>query len=94
MVDAFLDLANNVGALDSKGNPLTDANTLSTTNGFRFDIVIFGDGEALADGSIADGAITLEDLYDYYPIRAAAFPCPSSAGPASYRRPIVWCRPG
>jgi 2',3'-cyclic-nucleotide 2'-phosphodiesterase (5'-nucleotidase family) len=71
MVDAFLDLAENVGALDSKGNPLTDGNTLSTTNGFRFDIVIFGEGEILADGSTATGDITLEDLYDYYPIGAA-----------------------
>lgn len=71
MVDAFLDLAQNIGALDSRGRPLTDANTLSTTNGFRFDVVIFGDGEALSDGSIASGDITLEDLYDYYPIGAA-----------------------
>ena len=71
MVDAFLDLAQNLGELDSKGNLLTDANTLSTTNGFRFDIVIFGNNEVLSDGSIADGKITLEDLYDYYPIGAA-----------------------
>ena len=71
MVDAFLDLAQNVGALDSKGMPLTDANTLSTTNGFRFDIVIFGEGEKLTDGSYASGDITVEDLYDYYPIGAA-----------------------
>ncbi|MCO6412543.1 MAG: 5'-nucleotidase C-terminal domain-containing protein [Thiogranum sp.] len=71
MVDAFLDLAQNVGELDSKGNPLSDANSLSTTNGFRFDIVVFGDGEVLSDGSTANGDITLEDLYDYYPIGAA-----------------------
>jgi 2',3'-cyclic-nucleotide 2'-phosphodiesterase (5'-nucleotidase family) len=72
MVDAFLDLAKNVpGAMDSGGMPLTDANTLSTTNGFRFDIVILGDGEVLSDGTIANGDITLEDLYDYYPIGAA-----------------------
>ncbi|MDH3379782.1 MAG: bifunctional metallophosphatase/5'-nucleotidase [Gammaproteobacteria bacterium] len=71
MVDAFLDLATNLGTVDSNTNPLTDANTLSTTNGFRFDIVIPGDGEMLADGSIANGDITIGDLYDYYPIGAA-----------------------
>jgi sulfur-oxidizing protein SoxB len=75
MVDAFLDLAKDVaaytGEMDSKNRPLTDANTLSTTNGFRFDIVIFGDGEVLSDNSIASGDITLEDLYDYYPFGAA-----------------------
>jgi sulfur-oxidizing protein SoxB len=71
MVDAFLELAENLGEMDSKGMPLTDANTLSTTNGFRFDIVIFGKDEVLSDGSIASGDITLEDLYDYYPIGAA-----------------------
>ena len=71
MVDAFLDLAQNIGAMDSKNRPLTDANTLSTTNGFRFDVVIFGEGEALTDGTTASGDITLEDLYDYYPIGAA-----------------------
>ncbi|MEN8106838.1 MAG: metallophosphoesterase [Pseudomonadota bacterium] len=71
MVDAFADLAKNLGEYDSKGNPLTDANTLSTTNGFRFDVVIFGDGELLSDGSTASGDITIGDLYDYYPIGAA-----------------------
>jgi len=75
MVDAFLDLAQDVaafrGEMDSRGRALTDANTLSTTNGFRFDIVIFGEGEVLSDDSIASGDITLEDLYDYYPIGAA-----------------------
>ena len=50
MVDAFLDLAKNLGEMDSKGMPLTDANTLSTTNGFRFDIVISGTDEVLSDG--------------------------------------------
>jgi len=75
MVDAFLELAKEVaaneGEMDSKDRPLTDANTLSTTNGFRFDIVIFGEGEELVDGTEATGVITLEDLYDYYPIGAA-----------------------
>jgi len=65
MVDAFLDLAKNIGAVDSKGNPLSDANTLSTTNGFRFDIVIPGSDDGFS------GDITVGDLYDYYPIGAA-----------------------
>jgi 2',3'-cyclic-nucleotide 2'-phosphodiesterase (5'-nucleotidase family) len=72
MVDAFLDLAiNELGELDSKGNPLSESNTLSTTNGFRFDVVIFGDGELLSDDTYANGDITVGDLYDYYPIGAA-----------------------
>jgi sulfur-oxidizing protein SoxB len=65
MVDAFLDLAQSLGVNDSKGKPLTDANTLSTTNGFRFDIVILGSDEGFS------GDITVGDLYDYYPIGAA-----------------------
>ncbi len=65
MVDAFADLAKNLGATDSKGNLLTDANTLSTTNGFRFDIVIPGSDDGFS------GDITIGDLYDYYPIGAA-----------------------
>jgi 2',3'-cyclic-nucleotide 2'-phosphodiesterase (5'-nucleotidase family) len=71
MVDAFLDLAQSLNEYDSRGNLLSDENSLSTTNGFRFDIVVFGDGEQLADGSFASGDITVEDLYDYYPIGAA-----------------------
>jgi len=65
MVDAFLDLAKNVGAVNSKGDALSDANTLSTTNGFRFDIVIPGSDDGFS------GDITVGDLYDYYPIGAA-----------------------
>jgi len=65
MVDAFADLAKNLGETDSKGNLLTDANTLSTTNGFRFDIVIPGSDDGFS------GDITIGDLYDYYPIGAA-----------------------
>jgi 2',3'-cyclic-nucleotide 2'-phosphodiesterase (5'-nucleotidase family) len=71
MVDAFLDLATSLGEMDSKNNDLSDANTLSTTNGFRFDIVIPGKDVVLADGSKASGNITIGDLYDYYPIGAA-----------------------
>ena len=65
MVDGFKDLAVSLGVMDSKGKTLTDANTLSTTNGFRFDAVILGK----ADGY--SGNITIGDLYDYYPIGAA-----------------------
>jgi len=65
MVDAFLDIAESLGEYDSKGKPLTDANTLSTTNGFRFDVVILGSDDGFS------GDITVGDLYDYYPIGAA-----------------------
>jgi len=65
MVDAFLDLAQSIGETDSKGNPLTDDNSLSQTNGFRFDVVVLGSDDGFS------GDITLGDLYDYYPIGAA-----------------------
>jgi sulfur-oxidizing protein SoxB len=66
MVDAFLDLAQSIpGETDSKGQPLTDDNTLSQTNGFRFDTVILGSKDGFS------GDITIGDLYDYYPIGAA-----------------------
>ena len=66
MVDAFLDLAQSIpGETDSKGQPLTDDNTLSQTNGFRFDTVILGSDDGFS------GNITVGDLYDYYPIGAA-----------------------
>jgi 2',3'-cyclic-nucleotide 2'-phosphodiesterase (5'-nucleotidase family) len=65
MVDSFADLAKSLGVNDSKGIPLTDANTLSTTNGFRFDVVILGSDDGFS------GDITVGDLYDYYPIGAA-----------------------
>ncbi len=66
MVDAFLDLAQSIpGETDSKGQPLTDDNTLSQTNGFRFDTVILGEKDGFS------GDITVGDLYDYYPIGAA-----------------------
>ena len=64
MVDAFLDPAQSLGETDSKGNPLTDDNTLSQTNGFRFDVVVLGSDDGFS------GDITLGDLYDYYPIGA------------------------
>ena len=65
MVDGFLDLAQSLGEVDSKGNPLTDDNTLSQTNGFRFDVVVLGSDDGFS------GDITVGDLYDYYPIGAA-----------------------
>ena len=71
MVDAFLDLALILGEYDSKDNLLDTGNTLSTTNGFRFDVVIFGDVELLSVDTYANGDITVGDLYDYYPIGAA-----------------------
>jgi len=65
MTDAFLDLAQSIGASDSKGNALGDSNSLSTTNGFRFDVTIFGSDDGYP------GEITIGDLYTYYPIGAA-----------------------
>ncbi len=59
MVDAFVDLARYV-------DPNLNAdNSLSTTNGFRFDVTVFGRDDGFS------GAITVGDLYDYYPIGAA-----------------------
>ena len=58
-VDAILELA-------QFANPeLHDGNSLSTTNGFRFDVTILG-----ADDGFS-GDITIEDLYAYYPMGAA-----------------------
>lgn len=65
MVDAFLDLAQSIGATNSKGDPLNDDNSLSSTNGFRFDVTVFGRDDGFS------GAITIGDLYAYYPIGAA-----------------------
>ena len=58
-VDAFMELAQFV---DSS---LNDGNTLSTTNGFRFDVTILGSEDGFS------GDITIGDLYSYYPIGAA-----------------------
>jgi 2',3'-cyclic-nucleotide 2'-phosphodiesterase (5'-nucleotidase family) len=65
MVDAFADLGTSLGESDSRGNLLDSSNTLSTTNGFRFDVVILGSDDGFS------GDITIGDLYDYYPIGAA-----------------------
>jgi len=61
MTDAFLDLAKFVDT------SLDDSNSLSTTNGFRFDVTIFGSD----DCGPPCGDITIGDLYTYYPIGAA-----------------------
>ncbi len=66
VVDAFLELGQQIAP------ELDDSNSLSTTNGFRFDMVVLGAGTPI-DGSneIATGDITIGDLYNYYPIAAA-----------------------
>ncbi len=64
MVDAFLDLAESLNTTNSKGELLSDDNALSTTNGFRFDLTVLGRNDGYS------GAITIGDLYAYYPIGA------------------------
>jgi len=44
---------------------LNDGNSLSTTNGFRFDVTILGSDDGYS------GDITIEDLYAYYPMGSA-----------------------
>lgn len=58
-VDGFLDLVQFIDA------NLDDSNSLSTTNGFRFDVTILGSEDGFS------GDITIGDLYTYYPIGAA-----------------------
>ena len=58
-VDAILEFAQFVAPV------LDDGNSLSTTNGFRFDVTILGSDEGFS------GEITIEDLYSYYPMGAA-----------------------
>ena len=67
MTDAFLDLAQAVTATSAHPttHPLTDDNSLSTTNGFRFDVTILGSDDGYS------GDITIGELYAYYPIGAA-----------------------
>jgi sulfur-oxidizing protein SoxB len=66
MVDAFVEAGR-------QADPTLNAsNSLSTTNGFRYDNVVLGDGTAIGDSSaVANGDITIGDLYAYYPIGAA-----------------------
>lgn len=66
MVDAFVEAGR-------QADPsLNVDNSLSTTNGFRYDNVVLGQGTAI-DGSTAaaSGDISIGDLYAYYPIGAA-----------------------
>jgi len=65
MTTAFLKTA-----LNSIPNATLD-NTLTTTNGFRFDTVLLGEGTPLSGGGTASGDITLGELYAYYPNGAA-----------------------
>jgi sulfur-oxidizing protein SoxB len=58
-VDAILDFAQFVDPT------LDDGNSLSTTNGFRFDVTILGSDDGFP------GDITIGDLYAYYPMGAA-----------------------
>jgi len=58
-VDAFLELAQFVDP------ELDDGNSLSTTNGFRFDVTILGSEDGFS------GDITIGDLYSYYPVGSA-----------------------
>jgi 2',3'-cyclic-nucleotide 2'-phosphodiesterase (5'-nucleotidase family) len=69
MVDAFV-------AAGRVADPsLTADNSASTTNGFRYDNVVLGDGTEYIDGygdmQTASGDISIGDLYAYYPIGAA-----------------------
>ncbi|HED18558.1 MAG TPA: hypothetical protein ENI74_03540, partial [Gammaproteobacteria bacterium] len=66
MVDAFV-------AAGRQADPSLNAdNSLSTTNGFRFDNVVLGQGTLIGDGpATASGDISIGDLYAYYPIGAA-----------------------
>jgi sulfur-oxidizing protein SoxB len=65
MVDAFVDAGRQ--ADDS----LDASNSLSATNGFRYDNVVLGAGTLIGDGpATASGDITIGDLYAYYPIGA------------------------
>ena len=58
-VDGFLELVQYIDPT------LNDGNSLSTTNGFRFDVTILGSDDGFS------GDITIGDLYTYYPIGAA-----------------------
>jgi len=66
MVDAFVEAGRTADASLNAGN------SLSTTNGFRFDNVVLGQGAVIGDGpATASGDISIGDLYAYYPIGAA-----------------------
>jgi 2',3'-cyclic-nucleotide 2'-phosphodiesterase (5'-nucleotidase family) len=66
MVDAFVEAGRQADASLNAGN------SLSTTNGFRYDNVVLGEGTLIGDGpEEASGDITIGDLYAHYPIGAA-----------------------
>jgi len=66
MVDAFVEAGR-----EADGDLNAD-NSLSTTNGFRYDNVVLGEGTLIGDGPAeASGDISIGDLYAYYPIGAA-----------------------
>jgi len=64
MVDAFVEAGREA---DSS---LNVDNSASSTNGFRYDNVMLGEGNKLEAGGTASGDITVGDLYAYYPIGA------------------------
>jgi 2',3'-cyclic-nucleotide 2'-phosphodiesterase (5'-nucleotidase family) len=65
MVDAFVEAGRVADPT------LTADNSASTTNGFRYDNVVLGQGTAIDGGGTASGDISIGDLYAYYPIGAA-----------------------
>ncbi|MGI9260631.1 MAG: bifunctional metallophosphatase/5'-nucleotidase [Woeseiaceae bacterium] len=58
-VDALLELAQFIDP------ELNDGNSMSITNGFRFDVTVLGSDDGFS------GDITIADLYSFYPIGAA-----------------------
>lgn len=50
------------------GLRLRTGTQLAMTPGFRFDAVIGSPGEALEDNTVANGNITLEDVYRFFPV--------------------------
>jgi 2',3'-cyclic-nucleotide 2'-phosphodiesterase (5'-nucleotidase family) len=65
MVDAFVEAGRQADPT------LNTDNSASTTNGFRYDNVVLGQGTAIDGGGTASGDISIGDLYAYYPIGAA-----------------------
>ena len=57
----------------STGAPITDDDTFAISNGFRFDIPIFGTGTPLTgpNGGESDGAITVGEIYNFMPFTPA-----------------------
>jgi 2',3'-cyclic-nucleotide 2'-phosphodiesterase (5'-nucleotidase family) len=55
----------------STGAPITFDDSFAISNGFRFDIPVFGAGTPLASGGVSDGAITVGELYNFMPFTPA-----------------------